>query len=726
MDIVRSVQLLAALVVILIVLAGIGVLAFFQFQPPITATPAPLQQFSSYEELKTFLKERMELSMSSYGYLRSGTVEVTRAVPVPMAEMAIAKSTSTVPVPSTGAAPDYSTTNIQVQGVDEADIVKTDGTYLYVVSGQRIFIIEAYPAETARLLSTIELQGQPQELFINKGRLVVFGNQWPEQPEPVPYTVAEVMPASPTSYLPGRFFPYSSKAFAKVYDLSDPEQPKLKQDITLDGDYVDSRMIGQWVYVVINSPAALVEDEVMLPVLSKNGKASRIKPQDISYSDDVVDYGYRFTTILALQTQQDNTAPAQKVFLTGQTQTIYVSPNAIYTTYAKQLSQLDFMDTAIDSIIPSLPFGVANNVKAIQRSDKQKSAQFQAIEETLSAHLETLSSDQQLRLEQTFEKAMQNTIRAKAKDMQQTLVHKIAIKNGEITHVASGSVPGHALNQFSMDEHNGFFRIATTTGELFWNDELKSANHVYVLDEKLHIVGRLEDLAPGERIYSARFMGERAYLVTFKKIDPLFVLDLSQPSNPRILGKLKIPGYSDYLHPYDENHIIGIGKETMEAEEGDFAWYQGMKLAIFDVSDVTRPKEKAKVIIGDRGTDSYALNDHKAFLFNRERGLLVIPVLLAEIDETQYPEGVPPFTYGDFTFQGAYVFDVDVDGFALKGRVTHLKGDELLKSGYYFDSSASIKRSLYIGDVLYTVSDRTVKMNQLTDLSELNTIELIE
>ena len=117
-----------------------------------------------------------------------------------------------------------------------------------------------------------------------------------------------------------------------------------------------------------------------------------------------------------------------------------------------------------------------------------------------------------------------------------------------------------------MDEHNGFFRIATTIGQV-WNGD--SSNNIYILDENLERVSEIEDIAPGEKIYSARFMGGKAYLVTFKKIDPFFTLDLSDPYYPKILGKLKIPGYSDYLHPFDENHIIGIGKDTVEPKESE-------------------------------------------------------------------------------------------------------------------------------------------------------------
>jgi len=161
------------------------------------------------------------------------------------------------------------------------------------------------------------------------------------------------------------------------------------------------------------------------------------------------------------------------------------------------------------------------------------------------------------------------------------------------------------------------------------------------------------------------------------------------------------------------------------AEEGDFAWYQGVKISLFDVSDVSNPVEIDKYEIGDRGTDSPVLGDHKALLFDKSRNLLVIPVLVAEIDEAKYPGEVPPYTYGDCVWQGAYVFDISLDGLVLKGRITHLENDiELMKSGYYFFSPYSVKRSLYIGNVLYTISDKKVKMNNLENLDEINEVEL--
>ncbi len=312
------------------------------------------------------------------------------------------------------------------------------------------------------------------------------------------------------------------------------------------------------------------------------------------------------------------------------------------------------------------------------------------------------------------------------RQIQGTKVHRISIDEGHIEYEASGEVPGYVLNQFSMDEFNHYFRIATTTGDVWAWGESASRSHVYVLDMSLDTIGALEDLAPGEKIYSARFMGDRCYLVTFQKIDPLFVIDLTIPTNPAVLGQLKITGYSDYLHPYDENHIIGIGKETAAAEEGNFAWYQGVKISLFDVTDVAVPKEIAKYEIGDRGTDSPILYDHKAFLFNKEKNLLVIPVTVAEFDEAKYPGGVPDSMYGDFVWDGAYVFHISLEeGIEFRAGITHLTDNsDLTKSGYYYHSPYSVKRSLYIDNVLYTISELKIKMNSLSDLTEIGEINL--
>jgi len=188
-----------------------------------------------------------------------------------------------------------------------------------------------------------------------------------------------------------------------------------------------------------------------------------------------------------------------------------------------------------------------------------------------------------------------------------------------------------------MDEYNGYLRIVAMSritdfnGELF---KLDLQSSIYVLDMNLTVIGKLQGPAKGETVHSARLMSGVCYLVTSRKVDPFFVIGLSDPWNPAVLGELKMAGYSDYMHMYDENHVIGVGKETVAAEQGDFSWYQGLKISLFDVTNMSDLEELARYIIGDRGSDSPVLNDHKAFLFDGEKHLLAIPVLVAEITKT--------------------------------------------------------------------------------------------
>jgi uncharacterized secreted protein with C-terminal beta-propeller domain len=313
-----------------------------------------------------------------------------------------------------------------------------------------------------------------------------------------------------------------------------------------------------------------------------------------------------------------------------------------------------------------------------------------------------------------------------------TTITKFNLDNGKVIFVGYGSVNGTLLNQFSMDEYNNHFRIATTI-EGYSNNKDTSTNNVYVLDDKLAIKGKIEGIAPSEKIYSVRFMGDRGYMVTFRHVDPLYVIDLSDPANPEILGQLKIPGYSDYLQPYDETHLIGIGKEVdasidenLVHTEGAvyYTAIQGVKISIFDVSDVENPIEMYKEVIGDRGTESLAATDHKAFLFDKDKNLLVVPMTVAELSPGQVKSD-----QGQYTFDGAYVYDISLDrGLTLKGKITHYdNNDSLLKAGYYYyGGDLSIKRSLYINNILYTFSNNRLKLNNLSTIDEIKTLILRE
>ena len=308
---------------------------------------------------------------------------------------------------------------------------------------------------------------------------------------------------------------------------------------------------------------------------------------------------------------------------------------------------------------------------------------------------------------------------------EQTAVHRISIDGGSISYQATGTVSGHVLNQFSMDEYNGNFRIATTgysfnqvasTGGVA--STYTQQTNLYVLDSGLHIVGKLEGLSPGEQFYAARFMGDRAYLVTFQRVDPLFVIGLQDPHQPKVLGQLNIPGVSDYLQPYDETHLIGFGKSSQNVTWENAALFQGLKLSLFDVTDPGHPIDTSDYFVGDRGSDSPALTDHKSVLFDQSLNLLVIPLSIA-LNQTT---ASCTWCYNPPVWQGAYVFNVTVqDGIVFRGGITHLATGQLPS---WNNSSFFVTRALYIGSVLYTISNNTVKMNSLSDLTELNTVSL--
>jgi len=576
----------------------------FGIQPNVPPTFSQLKTFSSYKELESFLETNMELAKQYPGlngifYFGDTIRTLTPEVDAMMTE--------------------HSTTNVQVAGVDESDIVKTDGTYLYVVSGTTAYILKAYPADQAGVLSKIDLnETYGAEIYVNGNKLVILGGKY--------------------QFIPlynnlGYIYPYLGEVFVKVYDVSDKTKPVLMRTVTLNGTLTGSRMIGDYVYAVVNQPATLPSGngtsfEVVLPKICENGAVEEVQPTAIRYVN-VTDLYYYFTTVFSVNAVNDAEAPTHESFLTGATACMYVSPRNIYLA------------------IPNTTMWIMP--------------------------------------------------KSTGEPEEETLIYRVEFDHEKIVCQAEGTVPGYVLNQFSMDEYNGIFRIATTT----WMGNT-SRNDLFTTDMDLKIVGRIEDLAPGERIFSARFMADRCYLVTFRQVDPFFVIDLSNPADPKTLGYLEIPGFSGYLHPYDENHIIGIGKQD-----------SNLKLSLFDVTNVNAPTEKDKYIVPGDWSDSTVLWDHKAFLFDASKQLLALPVSIGgtHVENDTY--------FVENCWQGAYVFDASLEqGFTLRGSVTHANTTDPYDFGF------EVKRILYIGRVLYTVSDKTIQMHDLDTLELVNELKL--
>jgi len=652
-----------------------------------------LKKFSSYSELKDFIKQNSEAGYYNYGLRGMETASLAKGGDAGLAAPVASGSTAS----ESQNAGEFSTTNIQVEGVDEADIVKNDDKYIYAVSGGSIVIVDAYPAGNAKIASQINISGNIQEIFVNKDKLIVFGQEQERY-----YPLMGDIAVAKIGIMPPRY--YNPESFVMIYDISDRSNPVLYSNISVNGNYLQSRMIGSYVYFIINQPVYSY-DNIILPRITEAGNARETLASEIYYFD-VPDESYIFSTITALDI--DSNEISSKTFMIGYTQNIYVSKDNIYLTYMKRLSTRYYYEKMIDDVyIPVLPADLADKAKEIRNSNSTYYTKTDEIGRMIQDYSETLDADARLKLQNDVQDRNEKLQQEIAKETDKTVIHRISVNKNEISHEAQGEVQGSVLNQFSMDEYNDYFRIATTSES--WRTGEPSKNNLYVLDMNLNIKGKIENLAEGERIYSARFIQDRAYMVTFRQIDPLFVIGLNNPEKPEVLGYLKIPGVSDYLHPYDENHIIGLGRDA--SEEGRIT---GMKLSLFDITDFANPKEISKYIIGGRGTYSEALNDHKAFLFSKSKNLLVIPVTI--YDEWKYE------------FNGAYVFNVDlVNGLQLKGNVTH-QNDSANKSDeyYYPEWQNTIRRSLYMDNILYTISSKMIKANNLDsdNIEEVNRVKL--
>ena len=682
-----------------------------------------LKKFSSQEDVQRFIMALATSNTKEYSTDRwfsaakdfqmrdadglranTGSISLDRTVfPVPMQEPEPSHSGVDNFALQSGESltSEYSTTNVQVKGVDEPDFLKTDGKYVYLVSENRLTIVDAYPANNAKIIfkTALDIESQNlQNMFLNDDKLVVFY-----------YGTSQEEVISEFDFKPRSI--HRQTTHAEIIDISDKQDPKIVRDYEIDGSFHNARMIGNYVYLITTS--GIDYRHPVIPMITEDSGFTMIP--DVYYFDNF-DRNYNFNTITAIDIFGDTVN--SETFLMGGTGTIYVSEDSLYLTYHQDLSHgyFDSMkrDRFFDVIVPLLPEQVQLQIHEIQNdSSINWHDKWIIVSGILQDTYNKMDKNNRQKLFSIINEKLYEHDNKIQEESRKTIIHKISLDEENLEYSAKGSVPGNLLNQFSMDEYDGKFRIATTN-EYYSHDKGNVRyNAVYILDENLKTVGSLDKIAPDESIFSARFMGDRLYLVTFERIDPFFVIDLSE-NTPKILGKLKIPGFSNYLHPYDEDHVIGIGRDTVEKDNR--VRQLGIKLALFDVSDVSNPIVVDEVVIGTQRTDSMALDDHRAFLFDKNKDVLSIPIhgRADALDEDDISR--------NHQWYGFYVYGLDAtDGFDFKGRIQHSVGDN---SWPYSHTSP---RSFYIEDVLYTVSDFYLKMNDLQDIdNEINSIKLDE
>jgi uncharacterized secreted protein with C-terminal beta-propeller domain/predicted DNA-binding antitoxin AbrB/MazE fold protein len=668
-----------------------------------------LPQIASCQALNTEIERFQKRQGGNQRFMRGGMeVDFMMAEPAMMEMESMADNAVATPALSSRAsganevqtAERYSETNVQEFGVDEADIVKNDGQYIYLIKGDSIRIIEAFPPENMKAVGSIKVDEKgfyPSEMYVDGDTLTVIGQssqfyaydeRMPVKPnggigdgaEPLPDFIegdaVEIEDSSEQgSLIDGtaevalmmmpesrRYMPGNNKQMTTLvaYDISDKTQPEVVRTVSVEGNYQSSRKIGDTVYLVSNKyndwywgrPVPFMRNED-LPTMSDSADASvkMIAPcQDIYYYPNFETANY--LTVAAIDTVDTN-ADVGRIMMLGSGDNVYSSIENLYVTRTRYQ----------DRFISTQDFDGWRNEP-------------------------------------------------------QTHIYKFALDGNKIEFTDKGTVRGRVLNQFSMSEADGYFRIATQT-------DGKDGSMMTILDEGLVQTGQVGGIAPGENIKSVRFMGDKAYMITFLTVDPLFVIDLD-PTDPEVLGELKIPGWSDYLHPYDDNHLIGIGREVKEDAGDDDRLTQddllGLKIALFDVSDLNNPLELHKKVIGDNGTTSEATSNHKAFLFDSQENVMALPITVMQKREggSEYQQ--------DMVFQGAFIYDVSVeDGFELRGRASHYEDDYWTgdnQRNRWGNFEYNVQRILFMGDYWYTVAQNVIAAHNWEDVTKVKQITL--
>lgn len=591
--------------------------------------------------------------MAGSSEVKSGT-EALDSVDIDLAQSSSSSSSDSI-------TKDFSTTNIQVENVDEADITKTDGDYIYSISENNVIITDVINPKEIKIVATMKSNDEsiPEDLILYKNELVVISTK--------------------TDKNSSSYYNYND-TIVKIYNIDTKTNPILIKSYELNEPYYTSRCINNMLYV-ISSGKLRKEDNKIIRNYKEDKIEHEIELENIKYLKDVKTNKQTLISVVDLDNAKaDINVSSYLIDISN----AYVSEKSIY-----------LLDEKYDYNSYAPPISTVFGLKGI---------------------IGVFTYDDENEISSGYK----------------TEIYKFDItKDGNVAYNTKNEIEGKTINQYSLDEQNGHLRIA-----LYDNNGARVA----ICDENLKQIGVSSYVGKGEKMYSSRFMNNKAYLVTYKTIDPLFVIDLSNETKPQVLGELSIPGYSTYLHPYDENHLIGIGMETEEIVNKNSsgkvisttARIIGMKMALFDVTDVNNPVQISQTIIGDKRTTSAILTNPKALLFSKERELIAIPVNNYREDfeikssSDTYSSIVNAYTNYDKSYiaEGYFVYKINIEeGFNLKGIITH-ENSTKNKSSYYYYNRSKLLRGLYIDDNLYTISEIAIKVNNLETLELIDELKI--
>ncbi len=606
--------------------------------------------------------------------------------------------TTATPSPSAGeedeggGASEVSTTNTQVHDVDEPDFVKNDNEHVYVLSPTGLHVVDAWPAEEAREIAQIQVVGEPRRMFLQDDVLAVYSRVESSGFAPNGPGAAGQSPSMQgcTYGYDCRFTSEGGRTAITLFDVSNAAAPVEIHRFELSGGFVAARRVGPTVYTVVHDTGATSSPPVDLQLayssLDELRASYEARRSEVEEAIDAVPSAYFVPWINEIGEAG------------GQPEPVEACDSALVSKAAAGLSFVSVVSFNLDTLEPPRRTLIAGKLGFVYSSAE-------------ALYLATDGVDGGDAYPQPYYGAAAS---------ERSTIHKFSLDGTSTRYAGSQSVRGHVLNQFSMDEQDGVLRVATSSGRVP-NPDVSSNVTTFGPDEQGQFVrrGELTGLAPQEDIRSVRFDGDRGFVVTFKKTDPLFVIDLAEPSAPKVLGELKIPGFSTYMHRLDENHLLAVGFDA--DDHGDFAYFDGIQIQIFDVTDLTNPQLLAQngdrnARLGFRGADESPR----------------VQLLRSETAARATDDGVRRRRRRRLCRQ-AHVQRVDgvrrvarerhrrTRPDAVRGRATGRPGRRRGAScGTWWSSSTSlVKRSIFMDDFALGISDAKLNVANLGELSQV-------
>ncbi len=560
---------------------------------------------------------------------------------------------------------EFSETNNQVKGIDEGDIIKTDGNYIYTLSNNALFVVKAYPENKIKKVLELRFNSTTdfvRDLLLFDGKLLLILNHY--------------------DYTSGYLYNRGSTS-VKVYStagLDSGEGLKELSQLSFAGSYYKSRKKGSSAYILTQKAGY------------------RVMPMTKAYYFNMP---YRSPVELDVNAISiDNMKTATKKFIVDTDITsLYMSENNIYLAFRKYIDRYEIEESWLVNVSYSYlndsEKALVSEILSINPQILSANEKKEKIYNVFQRALLRLGEDERKKLILESQKMTNKTLE-KIHYLDYTYIIKLSYDGLNLNIKGNADVPGNIVNQFSLGEFGGNLAAVTTSRSRWENGTTLYKDRVglFVFDKSMRLKSKIDNVVSDERVYSSRFVGSYLFLVTYKQVDPFFVISLEDPDKPKVEGYVKIPGYSNYLHMYDNNTVIGIGSDNSK-----------LKIELYDISDIKNPKAVAR-FLNDDSSYSKAQYDHHAFLLDSKKGLLVLPVISYGYGRWDKSKG----------YAGAFVFNITKDRIILKGLIDHTKNNSVYLG--------QVERSLFIDSILYTKSQYLLRANSLSTLKGIKDISL--